>query len=351
MDARRILRAQALNRTLLLRQHLLARMRFDPPTMVEYLVGLQAQEQLPPYLGLAARLEDFDPYAVAAALGERRLVRVSTLRGTIHLHSAADAGPLRAWTLALLERQNRAARNVRAARDLPTEAFDRALADAMAAGPRPLAEISAELAKTFPGVPPTVLSGRVRNTSLVQVPPRGMWKRSGGVVYDRLEHWTGLPPVSPQVETIIRRYLAAFGPASAADVTAWSGVTSLGPVLRSMPDLTTYADQTGRTLYDVPGAPLASGVERAPVRLLGTYDNLWLSHASRDRVMSPAARAAWLGRNGGGASVVLVDGWVTALWRPVRGRVEVTRWLRPLVRGEQAELRREIARMEALLAR
>ena len=53
--------------------------------MVDHLVGLQAQENLPPYLSLAARLDDFDPYAVTRALEERSLVRLTEMRGTIHL--------------------------------------------------------------------------------------------------------------------------------------------------------------------------------------------------------------------------------------------------------------------------
>ncbi|MGH3509349.1 MAG: winged helix DNA-binding domain-containing protein, partial [Nocardioidaceae bacterium] len=62
---------RVLNRTLLARQHLLARATMTPLAMVEYLLGLQAQEPLPPYLSLAARLEGFDPWELSATL-ERR---------------------------------------------------------------------------------------------------------------------------------------------------------------------------------------------------------------------------------------------------------------------------------------
>ena len=59
-----------LNRTLLARQHLLERTSMPVAGMVAHLVGLQAQENLPPYLSLAARLESFDPYAVSRGLEE-----------------------------------------------------------------------------------------------------------------------------------------------------------------------------------------------------------------------------------------------------------------------------------------
>ena len=63
---------QALNRTLLDRQHLLSRTSSSVPAMVEHLVGLQAQDNLPPYFGLAARLEGFDPYDVTRGLEDAR---------------------------------------------------------------------------------------------------------------------------------------------------------------------------------------------------------------------------------------------------------------------------------------
>jgi hypothetical protein len=56
-----ILTERQLNRTLLLRQHLLSRSSLTPTEMIEHLVGLQAQESMPPFFALAARLASFDP--------------------------------------------------------------------------------------------------------------------------------------------------------------------------------------------------------------------------------------------------------------------------------------------------
>jgi hypothetical protein len=80
-----------LNRTLLLRQHLLERVDCTPAEMVGHLVGLQAQESMPPYLSLAARLTDLDPRVVSTALESRELARVLSLRDTVHLHLPQDA--------------------------------------------------------------------------------------------------------------------------------------------------------------------------------------------------------------------------------------------------------------------
>ncbi len=96
---------------------------------------------------------------------------------------------------------------------------------------------------------------------------------------------------------------------------------------------------------------LADGDEPAPVRLLGRYDNVWLSHAGRDRVTSKAGRALWSGPNGGIACTVFADGYLVGLWRPEDGRVDVVETLRPLTRAERRELADEVERVEDLLSR
>ena len=52
-----VLSRRELNRALLARQHLLRRVEMPVLGMVEHLVGLQAQEVMPPYEGLWSRIE------------------------------------------------------------------------------------------------------------------------------------------------------------------------------------------------------------------------------------------------------------------------------------------------------
>lgn len=344
---------QRLNRTLLHRQRLLARTSATPLDLVRHLVGLQAQENLPPYLSLAARIQDFDPCAVTAALEDRSLVRLLTMRGTIHLLAPDDALTLRPWVQPRMDAELRSSQNVRDVKGLDREAFDRALREVLADGPLPQRELSAALASHFPDAPPTQLGQLARLVApLAQLPPRGCWGKSGGVVYDYVDRWVAgrlVDPAPDVVEGIVRRYLRAFGPASAADVTAWSAVTRLGPVLKGMTDLVTYEDEHGKVLYDVPDGELADEDTPAPVRLLGAYDNVWLSHAGRDRVTDPESRSAWSGVNGASAYSLFADGWLVGLWRAEAGRVEVLQTLRPLTKAERTELDEEIARTEAVL--
>lgn len=341
-----------LNRTLLLRQQLLERTAGSPLALVPRLIGLQAQESLPPYLSLAARLDGLDPHDVSRALEDRRLVRIGCLRGTIHLVAPTDAVTLRPWTEPVRERELKASQAVRPALGLDQDRFLAELGEVLAGGLLGQPEISARLAQRHPDVPPAALGQLARiRAPLAQLPPRGCWKASGGVVYDYVDRWTGLPLAEPDVPALVRRYLAAFGPASAADVTTWSGVTRLAPVLAAMDDLVRHTNESGRVLFDVPDGPLADEDTPAPVRLLGTYDNLWLSHAARDRVTEPEKRRAWMGSNGGVANLILVDGWLEGLWRIEDGRVSDVSLLRTLTASERAGLDEEIGRVEALLAR
>jgi hypothetical protein len=341
-----------LNRTLLARQHLLARTALPLHEMVEHLVGLQAQENLPPYLSLAARIADFEPHAVTRGLEDRSLARLVTMRGTIHLLTADDALTLRQWTQPCQERERKASQTVRPALHIEGEEFTRALDAALAEGPLPMKQLGEVLATSFPGVPPNALAHLARVTQpLAQLPPRGAWKQSGGVVLQRIDRWLERPLLSPDPASIVRRYLRAFGPASAADVGAWSGLTGLASVIKEMPDLVRHTGPDGKALYDVADGVITAGDTPAPVRLLGTYDNVWLSHAARDRVTDPVKRKSWMGTNGGMANTVFVDGTLEGLWRVEDGRPVVVDLFRKLTGAEQRELDDELARATDLLQR
>jgi hypothetical protein len=169
-------------------------------------------------------------------------------------------------------------------------------------------------------------------------------------VYLPLEDWLGRPLGVPDGAAVVRRWLRAYGPGTAADVTTWSGVTGLRAVVAGLGDeLVHYQDERGRALVDLAGLPLADADVPAPVRLLGVYDNLWLSHQDRTRATAPGRRAAWAGPNGGLAATVFVDGFLEGLWRRTPSGAVDVRLLRALTAAERAQLDEEVARVEQLL--
>ena len=343
---------RTLNRTLLARQHLLARTPMDPLHLVPHLVRLQAQAPLPPYLSLHARLERFDPTTFSDAIAERRIVRLLLMRGTVHAVEPSDAATLRPLVQPTLDRLTRTSAASRAAADIPRDELVAVARDLLAGGGLSVTELGRLLAQRFPDVPAGALVTTLRETTpLVQLPPRGLWNRSGGVVYHTLDGWAGPLPRPEPADTVVRRYLRAFGPASAADVTAWSRMTGAASILDHLGDeLVRYRTASGRTVVDLAELSLADPDAPAPVRLLGQYDNLWLSHAGRDRVTTLQARRRWMGSNGGVASTVFVDGYLHGLWRRTpAGSIEMDLFGR-LSRAQRRELDAEVASVERLLA-
>jgi hypothetical protein len=347
-----VLSHRALNRTLLRRQHLLERTSATAVDTVRHLVGLQGQETLPPYLSLAARIDGFDPDELSQALERTDLVRMLSMRGTIHVLTPEDALSLRSWVQPAIDLQARSNENNRPAADVPVADVVTATRRLLADGPLPVRDLGERLAGDFPGVPGAALGHVARErVPLVQLPPRGLWRRSGGVVYQTVENHLGRPTLEVDLPGLVRRYLAAFGPATAADMTTWSRVTRLGPVFSSMrEELLVVECEDGRRRYDVPGAPYASGDESAPPRLFGSYDNLWLSHADRRHVLDDDARRRWAGVNGGVGNAVFVDGFMAGLWWWREDRVHLETFRR-LTRAERADLDEEVDRVSALLSR
>ena len=349
-----MLSARTLNRTLLQRQHLLERVAMAPLAMTRHLLGLQAQDVLPPYVSLWSRLRDFDPTEISDALSERTAVRVLLMRGTIHLVAADDALGLRPLVQGMLDKITKNSALSKEAAGVARDDLAAAGRAALAAGSLSLADLGVALADTFPDVAPRALANTVREMlPLVQVPPRGRWKEPGGVVYATAETWLGAElSAVPDIHEVVRRYLNAFGPATPADVTAWSRVTGMKQVFDAMADeLVTYRDENGKALFDLEGLPIVDGDVPAPARLLGKYDNLWLSHADRSRVSAPEKRKQWMGLNGGMGSTIFVDGMLEGLWRTTdAGRVKVELF-RKLNKDERQQLDGEVAGVEAFLSR
>ena len=341
---------RARNRTLLHRQHLLERTTMPALGMTEHLLGLQAQENLPPYLSLAARIEGFDPRELSDAIERREAVRFLTMRGTIHVLTPDDALAFRPWVQRALDQQSAGNQMSRPARGVPVPELVAATRRLLEGGALPVKQLGEQLAETFPDVPAGALAHTARErVPMVQVPPRGLWKRPGGVVYQTVENYLGRATTKVDVRELVRRYLRAFGPATAADMTTWSRVTRLGPVFASMADeLVVVECEDGRRRYDVPDGEYADPDSRAPVRLLGAYDNVFLSHADRAHIVPEQVRGRWMGSNGGVGNTIFVDGFMAGLWWSRDGRVQ-TDVFRRLTRAERSDLDAEVSRVEAFL--
>jgi hypothetical protein len=316
-----------LNRALLARQLLLRRRRLLPLAAIEHLVGIQAQSPRAAYTGLWTRLADFRADQLERLLEDRAAVRAALMRSTIHLVSAADCLELRALVQPAVSRSSRH-QSARRAAGVPDEELAQAGRALVDEEPRTFRELGRLLAARWPECDPDALAMGVRElVLLVQVPPRGLWSRGGEARHAAAETWLGrpaLPPSADGLRRLVRRYLAAYGPASVADIQAFTGLTRLRDAVDALrTELVSFRDDAGRELLDVPGAPLPGPRTRAPARFLPEFDNVLLSHADRRRIL-PDGTLSMLSLGNGLSPAFLVDGYVAGSWRLERATRSVT---------------------------
>lgn len=349
----RVLTQRELGRATLARQLLLQRATLPPPELLEHLLGLQAQEATSWYTGFWSRLEGFDPLEVSHLLESREIVRIALMRSTIHLVTATDALRLRPLLQPAVARPMSGRGR--------TELMQGGLDELAAAGravldsePLTSARLGAVLSQKWPAEDRSNLVMAVRvAVPLVQVPPRGIWGRKGAARHAPLESWVGRPlePDYP-IEELVRRYLAAFGPATPADASSWSGLSRMREVFeRLRPDLETFRTEDGRELFDLPDAPRPPADTPAPPRFLADFDNVLLGHADRTRFISDEQRR-WLVNEIGMYSYgsVLADGTVSGIWRIERKGDTATlivKRVRALSREDEDAMASEASRLLA----
>jgi hypothetical protein len=327
---RPLLTLRELNRAMLARQLLLERARIAIVPAIERLAALQAQWAPSPYIALWSRLVDFRRPKLWSAIERHEVIRARLMRGTLHLVSARD---FYAYAVATQDLQRGAWNRLQVGRGVdPKEVA--ALAIAFAREPRPKEDVLAHVRERIGGSlggPFSWLIWRFvsAHADLVTAPPGGHWEYGGtDAPYVAARHWIARgerPSEEEALETLVRRCLAAFGPATVADVAKFAGQVPprIRPTLeRLAPTLLAFHDEEGRLLYDLPRAPRPDGDVEAPVRFLPRYDELLISYQHRDRVIAPAHRRAVYTKNAIVEAVFMVDGFTAGTWSLVRAKKE-----------------------------
>jgi hypothetical protein len=251
------------------------------------------------------------------------------MRNTIHLITARDCLAQRPLYQPLFDRAWQTTHFGRNLVGIDVSAVIAQAAVLMKERPRTFSELGTLLRQRWPDRDATSLAYAIRYlVPIVQVPPRGVWGKSAQPTWTSTDLWLGRPLApKPSIDKLVVRYLAAFGPAAVADVSTWSGLTGLRPVVeRLRPKLRTFQDERGRELFDVPDGPLPDPETPAPPRFLPEYDNLLIGHDDRTRVIDHAYRYVIF------AGTLLVDGFVHATWSIKRGRDAATLTIEPLRR-------------------
>jgi hypothetical protein len=312
-----VMSSRDLNRATLARQMLLERAprELAPAAAIERIGGMQAQEPKHPFVGLWTRVSAFEADALLDALAARDVVRATLMRSTLHLFSAADYVALR---LALQPPMSVALRVLGArAEGLDPEAVVQAARELLAGYPLTFDAIRGGLQERFPDVNDRALGYAARTlVPLVMLPDReARWGYPRVCEFALAEELLDRPLAPAAPEALVARYLGAFGPASAAHVQAWSGVSGMKPVLDGMRSrLAVFADERGRELFDLPDAPRPGADADAPVRYLPEFDNLVLAYDDRTRVIADEHRPLVTTKNLRVKATFLVDGVVAGIW-------------------------------------
>ena len=348
MAGDRTLTERDLNRALLARQLLLDRTKAAIPKVLERMGTLQAQYAPSMYIGLWSRIEGFEREQLDRALQRRSVAQGTLMRATIHLVAAADYWPVaigvrrgrrEAWLNASYRKEYGASQMSAAARKLRRRLGD---------GTMTRKEIHELL-----GSDSVVTNGVNMWIDLVRAPPSGTWERRRADVYAAADQWLGEPPKSLDerggIERLIRRYLTGFGPAPVADIANWAGLhpNRVKLVTESM-KLRTFRSEGGNELLDLPRAPLPDPEAPAPVRFLGTWDAMLLTHGRRAGVLPEEHRPkVFNARTPQSMPTFLVDGRVAGSWKFEKGRVTLDPFEK-LDAVAKRELREEADRLAEL---
>jgi len=296
------------------------------------MVALQAQQPASPYLALWNRLEDFNAAELDASYASYTVVRSTLLRVTMHAVHADDYPRFREAMEPTLRGSRLRDRRFTASGLTPEDAAA-LLPDLLdfAAQPRSAAECEAWFVERLGSAEHPSAWRMLRQYAPLWHTPNGApWSFEPQRGYIAASARPMLPgPDSPEsaLQTLIKRYLAGFGPASMPDIAQFAmvlrsrvktAVQTLGDELEQM------QGPNGVVLYDLPGASLPSEETPAPPRLLGMWDNVLLAYVDRNRVIPEPYRKLVIRINGDTLPTLLVDGYVAGVWRVVDRGIEAT---------------------------
>lgn len=350
---------KAINRATLARQMLLSREKATPLKAIEKLVGLQAQEARPPFIGLWTRIENFERPQLAKLLHARKVIRATAFRATIHLMSAKDFVAMRPTMQPVLTSAMQSALRDQA-KLLEIDKLVEGARTFFDEAHRTFDDLRKHYEKAKQKANVRAMAYAVRtHLPLVQVPTDDPWAFPSSAAYALADTWLGKKiavktdgtgPTNAGLEALVLRYLAAFGPAAPADVQTWSLHKNLGEVFeRLRPKLKALKDPKGREIFDLPKAPRPDESVTAPVRFLPEYDNLVLSHADRTRVIADAYRPQLVTKNLRVRATFLIDGFAAGTWKTERGKAAAKLTIEPFEAIPKSSRKNLIDEAERLL--
>ena len=327
----------------------------SPADVVRHMGALQAQDYHAALWAIGLRTEAATRAQVEDAITRGEIVRTWPMRGTLHLLAREDVR----WMVALLAPRVQAAHAARIARDLGLDAttlatgrhvIERALAEG---APVPRADLYARLDAA--GIASSgqrglhLLNWLAHESVICQGPRQGRQP-----TFVLMEAW--VPPDAPldrdeALHRLALRYLQGHGPATAADLAWWAGLTQKEAVhaLALASAETEREARDGTTWWWRTGAPAAP--RSRTIHLLPAFDEYLIGYRDRTPVLDAAHARRVIGLNGLVAATVIAGGRVAATWKRGDGNDDevVLDPLRALADAEHAGIRRAATRWRRFL--
>lgn len=314
-------------------------------SVVGQMTGAQAQLLSAAHISLWSRVRDLQVAQIEAALGERSLVKASCMRRTLFLVPSEHLATFVRGSARRAEKEVRWARG----KGVPDRVLDAAIDAALGALDQPATrpEIAERVSRTL-GVQTQAIHGGGwgRRTKVAAVPvgeltypvvdllhlagARGVVcygpDRDHQPTFVRADAWIPGWQDMPREQAegaLLRTYLRAFGPATAADFGLWTGITltdareiwareqaAIAPV--------TVEGWPAAVLQEDLDALAHATFKRPLVRLVPYFDSYLLGHKERAHLVSLQHRPSIYRPQGWIAPVVLVDGRASAVWAQTR---------------------------------
>jgi len=291
----------------------------SPADAVRHMGAMQAQDYHAALWAVGLRTDGATLADVEAAIARGEIVRTWPMRGTLHLLAREDVR----WMVALLAPRVQAANAARLARDLGLDAAT------LARGQR---VVERTLATGTP-VTRTDLYACMDAAGIASANQRGLhllnWLAHESVIchgprqgkqptFVLMDAW--IPQDAPldrdeALHRLALRYLQGHGPATAADLAWWSGLTQKD-ALRA---LTLAESVLARETYDDTTWWLLAGTSSPSrsraIHLLPAFDEYLIGYRDRTPVLDATLMRRVFSVNGLVAPTVIVDGRVAATWK------------------------------------
>jgi len=340
-------------------------------SVADHMTGAQAQLLSAAQLSLWSRIRDLELKHIEDAFRKRMLVKASGMRRTLFLFPSEHLAVFVRGSARRAEKEYNWARK----QGVPERVLDAAIEAALGVLDEPLTRPEiAERACRALGVQIRFAKGGGWGSQreLASVPVGDLTypvvyllhlAASRGIVcygpnqgnqptFVRADAWISNWKDVPQEQAeglLLRRYLRAFGPATAADFAMWTGISQREAQqiwAREESDFTTVNVNgwTGIVLGEDVRKLMKAEFERSHVRLLSYFDTYLLGHKDRNHLVALEHRGKIYRPQGWIAPVVLLNGRVVAVWRYTieKDRLHVTvEKLEPISKQVAAGIREE----------